>query len=444
MIIRTLYAPDVPVGGTGVAEKPTIDKPKADDDISLLDSLIGDKDLADLDEQEKEDDKKSKDKSDEEDVLDDEDDDVLDDDKKPEEDLIEEDTNTRAIDLKKVKEKYPEFAKTNEFRELRNAYFREGKYTELFPTLEDAQEAAENNEIYMKINTAVVDNGDINPLLAGIKEANPESFKKIANNFLDNIAKIDNGLYTEVITPVVKRLARQIHAEGQKFLKRNAESPDGLALVASARNILQFYFEDADGIDKEDPKPDPKISEKEEELKQRESGIRKEKFDSAYKVCDRSVETRLDKQILDGLDPDNKLNEFTRDTLLEKIKNDVKNQITKDNLHMRRMTSLWKRAEATGFNRESLSSIVTAYLERARPIIPASRAKFRNMAIRGKAADHSESDDNKDVKIANRGRTGRAPANDGKVNLKAVDSKKINYRETSDDDIMSGKVKLRG
>jgi len=208
---------------------------------------------------------------------------------------------------------------------------------------------------------------------------------------------------------------------------------------------MQYAFQDADAIDKDEPKIDPKVSEKEKELEQREVAIRQEKFNGAYQVAVQSLERNLDKAILQGLDPDGKLNEFTRDVLVEKIKNDVKSQIDKDQTHLRRMTSLWKRSEQQGFSRESLSSIVTAYLERARPIIPAARNKFRSIAIKGRTADKDDEDTNdKELRVVTRGRSGRAPSNDGKVNLRNVDSRKIDYRKTSDADIFEGKVKLKG
>ncbi len=420
-------APDKEVGGTAVLDKAVIKPEKSDDDTAFLDTLIGDHTDDEKGEEEKEDDKLE---------------DLLEDPEDKEE--IEIDTNARAIDLTKIKEKYPDFAKTSEFKELRNAYHREAQYTELFPTLEDAKEAAENNETFTKLNNDLVNNGDATSLLTAVKEANPESFKKLTTTFLDTVAKLDNASYVEVITPVVKRLARQIYNEGSKILKRNADSDDGKALVATARNIMQYAFDDAEAINKDEPLPDNRITDKEKELSTRENAIKVEKFNSAYGVCVTSVEKNLDKAILQGLDPDGKFNEFTRDTLVEKIKNEIKSQIDKDSLHARRMTSLWKRAEQSGYSRESLSSIVSAYLERARPVIPTVRNKFRSIAIKGKVTtDNNEEDNDRGPKITTRGRSGRAPSNDGKVNIRAVDSKKIDYRQTSDDDIFNGKVKLK-
>ena len=416
--------------GTAVLDKGAIreKQPKADEDTGLIDTLIGDKDLLDMDEQDKEE------KPDKEEV---------------EELEVEEpeiDTNARGIDLTKIKEKYPDFAKTDEFKELRNAYYRETKYTELFPTIEDAKEAAENNETFNKLNNDLVNNGDPASLLMAVKEANPEAYKKLATGFLDTLAKMDNATFTEAVDPVIRRAARRIFDDGQRILKRNPESDDGKALVATARNIMQHFFEDPDAINKEEPKPDTRLTEKERELSQRENAIKQERFQGAANLTISSVEKNLDKMILQGLDPDGKFNEFTRDTLVEKIKNGIKGQIDKDSLHVRKMGSLWKRAEAEGYSRDSLSRIVSAYLERARPIIPGVRNKFRSIAIKGRTpdTDDNESNNERGPRIVSRGRSGRAPENDGKTNLKRADPKKIDYAHTSDDDIFEGKVKLKG
>src|SRR5438552_2914810 len=111
-----------------------------DDDTTLLDDLI---------------DKKAQEKKPEVDLVEEEEPEIKPEEEKEEkEELV--DTNSRAVDLKRIKDKYPEFAKTREFQELRNAYHREAQYTELFPTLDDAREAAENNETFEKLNDALV------------------------------------------------------------------------------------------------------------------------------------------------------------------------------------------------------------------------------------------------------------------------------------------------
>jgi hypothetical protein len=329
---------------------------------------------------------------------------------------------------------------------LRNAYYRESKYTELFATVEDAREAAENNQTFMDLNNSLIGAGDSKQLLEAIKQANPASFKKIAKGFLDTVNVVDNDTFKEAVAPLVRRMAKQIQAAGKKMVDRDSEDNQGKALVATARNIMQFFFDDADEINREEPRPQEK-SDKEKDLDRREANIANEKFAGAYRVAETSVERNLDKQILDGLDPDNRFNDFTRDNLLEKIKTEVKKQIEKDQSHLRRMSSLWKRSESTGYNRESLSRIVSAYLERARPIIPIVRNKYRGIAIKGKPANTTEELEERrsgSPRVVTSGRSGRGAQRDGRSTVKAADPKRIDYSKTSDSDIFEGNVKLKG
>lgn len=417
-------------GGTGVIDKPVARKEVADSDTEALDNLLGDTGEKEEKEEdllvEPDEDKEQEDKEEEQ---------------EEDEDLINpEIENNRGIDLKRVKEKYPEFAKTNEFRELRNAYHREAEYTSLFPTIDDAKEAAENNETYNKLNDALVGRGDVSVLLTSLREADPAALKKVATGFLDAVAAQDQALYVETISPVIRRLAKQIKSEGEKHLKRDKESIDGQALVATARNIMQYAFDDPDGVDKDEPSVPKEVVEREKKLTEREQAIAAEKYHNALSVATTSVERHLDKIIVDGLDPDNTMNEFTRDTLLEKIKNEVKQQVANDQLHVRRMNSLWKRAEQSGYSRENLSRIVAAYLERARSVIPTVRNKYRGIALKGRQRQTEQEEQERPIRIRNS--SGKPPSRDGRQ-PRTAEPKKIDYKKTSDLDIMEGKLTLK-
>src|SRR6266516_2047961 len=179
--------------------------------------------------------------------------------------LLDEVQNYRGIDFKKLKEKYPDFAKTDQFRALRDSFYRESKFSELFPTVEDAQEALENHETFIKLNSEIIDKGSISGLLVAIKEANPDSLRKVSEEFLDAVNKIDNSLYVKAIEPVVRRLAKQIYADGMKHKSRNPESTEAQALIATAKNLGMWAFDDTDFVERpeEQPKRNTELEEKE-------------------------------------------------------------------------------------------------------------------------------------------------------------------------------------
>ena len=425
-----------------VIEKPANEVDIESDDLRLMEEAgkKHDDKKMEKDEPEKKEDieEKEEDKPEVEELVDEEEELEI----KPEEELVEdklldEIPNYRGIDFKKIKAKFPEFSKTNEYRELKNSFYREAKFSEIFPTLEDASEALENHETFVKLNDEIINKGSISGLLTAIKEANPESLKKVSESFLDSLSKIEPSLYASTISPVVKRLVRQIYADGIKHRNRNPESDEAKALIASARNLAMWAFDDPDIVEKQDdlPKRNTELEDKERELTEREQKIATERYESALRLAKTNLDRHLDKQILDGLNIEN---EFLRDTLLEKVKEEIEKQISSDDSHMRRMQQHWRRAEQEGYSNKAISRIINAYLERARPIIPIVRNRLKNAAL-GKRAREEENDNVKMV----RGRSGKAPSNEGKINMKLVDPKKIDYSQTSDEDIFSGKVKMK-
>lgn len=399
------------------------------DDDNTDDDLIVDNDL--LEEEDK--DKKGK-KGKTEEELEEEDDTVK----------LEADEDYRNVDFKKLKEKFPELAKTPEFKALRDAYFREAKLNSVFNDLDEAKEAAENNATFIKINDEILNKGSVDGLLGSIKEANPEALKKVSLSILDSIAKLDSNLYAEVISPVVRKLARNIYNEGKKQLSRNKDSEDAKALMGTARNIMQWAFDDPDLVDKEEPtvkaaSTDEK-TDKEKELEEREQKIAARDYGVALNTCSTNLDRHLTKVISEGLDPKEELTEFVRDQIVEKIKKEIEGQVSSDKSHLKKMQGLWSIAQKNGYDKNSLSRIISAYLERAKPIIPRLRNTYKSRAL-GRRVKEEEQQEN--IKIVKGGRSGNPPQRDGKIRLGSVDSKKIDYRNTSDEDLMSGKVKLR-
>lgn len=447
-----LYGPLEEAFGASKGSTTLTDDEKEKDDLRVMEEhgkgKEGKEDKEDEEEQEEEpvDDLLDDDLEPEEDQEKDDKEDKEDEEEDEEEELkLEEDEDTRNVDFKKIKEKFPEFAKTPEFKQMRDAYFREAKLSKVFENIEDAQEAAENNQTFLKINNEILNQGSFAGLLNAINDADPKALSKAANGFLDTLNTVNKDLYVEVVTPIVRKLAKNIYADGVRQLKRNAESEDGKVLKAVGRNILMWAFPDMDPDDIEKDEQ-PRVenntnekSEKEKELEERETKLAKQAYQGAFATVSNSLEKHLNKTILNGLDPKEELSEFLRDSIVEKITKEIEKQLMADKAYMKRMGSLWTRAGQSGYDKTSLSRILSAYLERARPIIPRLQKEYKARALGRRVRE--EQPDN--VRHISKGRNGRTPNNDGKVDIKRVDTKKIDYKNTSDDDIMSGKVKLR-
>ena len=79
-----------------------------------------------------------------------------------------------------------------------------------------------------------------------------------------------------------------------------------------------------------------------------------------------------------GLDPDKTMSEYAKNTLISDIINQVDAALAADQNHMTVMNARWNRAKKDGFNTASKEKIVSAYLSRAKQVIPSIRDKARD------------------------------------------------------------------
>src|SRR3990167_3641399 len=82
---------------------------------------------------------------------------------------------------KEILAKYPTIFK--DFPFLEKSYFREQKYAELLPTLDDAREAVERSETLKKFEGDLL-NGNSESVLQSVLAQDKESFAKIVDNYL--------------------------------------------------------------------------------------------------------------------------------------------------------------------------------------------------------------------------------------------------------------------
>src|SRR3990167_8906787 len=86
---------------------------------------------------------------------------------------------------KEILAKYPTIFK--DFPFLEKSYFREQKYAELLPTLDDAREAVERSETLKKFEGDLL-NGNSESVLQSVLAQDKESFAKIVDNYLPTLA----------------------------------------------------------------------------------------------------------------------------------------------------------------------------------------------------------------------------------------------------------------
>lgn len=276
-----------------------------------------------------------------------------------EEEIDEELPQTEPVpQISVIKKEFPELFK--KFPGIRDAIIRADKYSREFPTIKDAAEAKEKAETFDFIDEDI-STGNAGRFLGAVRQYSPEVAKKFVNNIVPQLYQVDKDLYFDLVTPIVKRFVAQMHGDGKK---NNNENLTNAALLA-----MQWAgFED--GKSEEKPKEDNRVNEQLQRIEQ-------ERFQSALNDVDDKSFKEVEQEIDKLLEDEKGLSKYEKRSLRRDIIDQFNKDITQDRRHMQLMTDLWKKASKAGYSREWKDRISTAYLSRAKLLLPSVAKKVR-------------------------------------------------------------------
>ena len=323
-----------------------------------------------------------------------------------------------------LKKEFPELFKKFPF--LRDIYWREQQYTEVFPTLSDAKEAAENNEAFSSIRDDIYQ-GDGTKFLNALKEA--DGLEKFSKNILNSLYKVSPEAQWTAITPILENVIKSFYRSSKDDNIKNA-----------ALHLSEFLFgtsEVAEGkktFVKE--VPEEKTDNKERERWENE------RYNSFNVDTLSGIHDSLVGVIKTGIDPDGVLSNFMKDAIVNKTIEEIKSQLENDNSHMSYMRTLWSKAKKNGYSSADKSSITTAFLARAKAMVPSIRRKLLAEAL-GTSAKINE----KKRETVESGQNRREPNASGNSpasgQLKTLNPKQVDWSKTSDLDILNGNATLK-
>lgn len=348
----------------------------------------------------------------------------------PEEVTEDIDTTSRHT-VKDITKIYPEVFK--KFPELRQAYFEVEQFRNVFSSVDAAKEAQEIIENYGQMESLITSgkDGDLGQFFKSVEEADPGSLSTIADNFLPTLQKLDENSYFRILTPILEQVVRNAY-------NSRDENTKNAALVLS-----NFLFNDMDiakgtktTVNKKATEVDPKIQQERAELDQERKALNVRKYTDFYEeTINKGTLPQLIKEIEVGLDPRSTFSEGLKKILVKEVREEVDETLTKDKNHLDRMNRLWVKASQAGFSKEWQSKIQRAYLEAAKLIMPAIRTRIRAEALGHRVPTNREGTERKPVNNNNQEFRGRSD-NNGK-------GKQIDYRKTSDMDIINGTEKYK-
>jgi hypothetical protein len=350
--------------------------------------------------------------------------------KESEEDKLEKDDNDKPFpferpSIQEIKAKYPDFFK--DFPVFRDVVFQEIEYRKLFPSIEDAKESIEDNIAYQGIRESVL-NGKVDVLLGAIEETSKESANKFALSFLPALHKKDSQLYSQAVTPLFENLTRTLY-------RSSDENTRNAALV-----LARYLFgKDATAIAEGQLTFAKSTEESEDAKKVREDRekFQTEKTQEFTSVAVQEMRAGMARLILRDLDPSNRMSERAKTLLVKDIIDEVDRKLAADEGHMKTMNARWARAHREGLNTASKEKVVSAYLSRAKQVIPSVRDAARKSFFGDKAREGRSLREEVNKKSASNKEVTSGRVSNNAKNVVALKSGRELYRKMSDLDILS-------
>ena len=297
---------------------------------------------------------------------------------------------------KEILAKYPKIFK--EFPQLEKAYYREQKYAELLPTLDDAKSAVEKSQQYDKFEQTLL-SGDIDSILSSVKTADGKAFNKIVDEYLPTLQKVDQTAYFHVIGHVIKNTIVAMSRFGKENENEN--------LQAAAVLLNQFVFgkNEFEAPKEFGPKPDKSENSVDNERLQ----LHQERFESALEDLTTTSQNIIKSTIAKHIDPKDTMTDYVRKTAIRDALDDVDKAIASDARFRSVLDKLWEKAAKANFSRASLADIKTAHLNKAKTLLRPIIQKHRSEALKGLGTrDKSEREEVVKKGPVKMGQSGRA------------------------------------
>lgn len=317
-----------------------------------------------------------------EDDIDDELEELARDDEEPTEEQLDLVTPVRR---KEILKKYPELFK--DFPYLEKAYYREQQYTELLPTIDDAKAAVEKSQTLDRFEGDLV-KGNVETIFTAIKKEQPNSFAKIVDDLLPAINRVDPQAFNHILANTMK------HTIASMAIEAKRSNSDALRQAAQVLN--QFIFGSSDYKPPTRLSQDDKPDDKADALTQREQEFTARQFETARGDLTTKVNNTLRNTIEGNIDPRSSMTEYVKKNAVREVSETLQKLIKQDQRFTTITDKLWEKAFVKNFSQESLDTIRSAYLSKARTLLPSVIKKARIEALKGMGKRVREASDSND------------------------------------------------
>jgi hypothetical protein len=298
-----------------------------------------------------------------------------DDDEEKEPDINEEELEIIApAKRSEILKAFPDLFK--KFPHLEKAYYRDQKYSELFGTPQDAEQVIETAKTFNQFSDNLL-KGNTENVLKSVREQSPEAFGKIVDNYLTTLKEVDERAFYHVMQNTLKSTVAAMVSEASRS---NNED-----LLAAARLLHQFAtgtteWKNPEPFSKTKPKEDV---EQENELAKERMQFFQERFETVQGELQSRVDGVLKNTIDQNMDPKGSMTSYVKRVAVNEAMQTVQKQISTDSQFRRLLDRLWEKAAEEKFSKQSTEKIRSAYLAKAKSLLPNAIKQSRNEALRG-------------------------------------------------------------
>jgi hypothetical protein len=331
-----------------------------------------------------------------------------------EEQEIDEVVRKETPEYNDIKKKYPKFFK--EFPGMRHTLFRMKAMDRIFTSVDEAKSVAEKHDDLLLLESAVL-SGDSEKVLAGLSNLNPEALDKFAENFLPS-------LYAGA-RPVHDRITGNVLSTALRVAQQQARSQGNKNLYNAVGHLSQFLFGKAAPPEMARKQSSPELD------AQREARSFQDDVTS-------TGERLLRKELTRGLDPQDVLPDFVKESIIDAAIQKIGAAMDKDEAHLGVINNLWARAQSAGFSKEAKAKLVAAWFGRAKALAGPTRRKLVTSAIEKQQGKGGKTNINRRRHV----RTGGKGTSE-RQGFRPKSAREVDWSKTSDLDILTGKATAR-
>jgi hypothetical protein len=279
---------------------------------------------------------------------------------------------------KEILAKYPTLFK--DFPYLEKAYYREQKYTSIFPSPKEAEEAKETVDEFQKFQNSVL-NGDLDDVLVSLKDTDKSAFDKVVNNYLGILKKTDEGAWAWVCRSVIDAATRSMAAEANG----SQNDDDKKALIHAATVLHQFMFGNRNyqPLQKYGNGEERTESPEVQKLQQEKQEMLRERFEGTRDDLNKRADGVISNTISVNIDPKGVMTEYVKNSAVRETKEKLDSLIASDDRFTKVLDNLWMKAAKENFSRSSQQAIYDAYISKVKTLLPSVLRTSRNNALRG-------------------------------------------------------------